>query len=70
MPARLTGALGYDRQISRTGGYRVLLGNAYSFSRRLRFNYEHGPDNNAMPADYAAAPRAPASRSRMPRNAR
>jgi hypothetical protein len=48
----LSGALGYDRQISRTGGYRVLLGEAYSFSRSLRFDYEHGPENNAMPADY------------------
>jgi hypothetical protein len=52
MPARLSGALGYDRQISRTGGYRVLLGDAYSFARSLRLDYEHGPENNAMPADY------------------
>jgi hypothetical protein len=51
-PARLSGALGYNRQISRTGGYRVLLGDAYSFSRSLRFDLEHGPENNAMPADY------------------
>lgn len=52
MPALLSGALGYNRQTSRTGGYRVLLGDAYSFSRSLRFDLEHGPENNAMPADY------------------
>jgi len=52
MPAGLSGAFDYNQHISRTGGYRVLLGDAYSFERSLRFDLEHGPENNAVPADY------------------
>ena len=51
-PSGLSGALDYNQQISRTGGYRVLLGDAYSFARSLRFDLEHGPEHNALPADY------------------
>lgn len=54
MPAHLSGALDYNRQISRTGGYRLLLGDAYAFSRSLRFDLEHGPEHNAVPADYTS----------------
>ncbi len=54
MPAGLSGAFDYNQHISRTGGYRVLLGDAYSFERSLRFDLEHGPENNAVPADYTS----------------
>jgi hypothetical protein len=47
-----SGALDYSRHISRTGGYRVLLGDVYPFEKRLRFTLEHGPENNQDDGDY------------------
>jgi hypothetical protein len=49
----LNGALDYSRQMARTGGYRLLVGDAYSFERNLKFTVEHGPEHNASDGDYA-----------------
>ena len=49
----LSGSLDYSRQISRTGGYRWLIGDAYRFDQSLKFTVEHGPEGNADDADYA-----------------
>jgi hypothetical protein len=49
----LNGALDYSRQLARTGGYRLLISDAYSFDKSLRFTVEHGPEHNAADADYA-----------------
>jgi hypothetical protein len=51
----LSGALDYSRQLARTGGYRLLVGDAYSFNRRLNFTVEHGPERNEAEGDYAGA---------------
>lgn len=49
----LAGALDYSRQLARTGGYRVLMSDAYSFTRSINFSIEHGPEDNAADGDYA-----------------
>ena len=49
----LSGALDYSRQLARTGGYRLLIGDAWSFRKSLKFTVEHGPEHNADDADYA-----------------
>jgi hypothetical protein len=49
----LSGALDYSRQLARTGGYRLLIGDAWSFAKSLRFTVEHGPEHNASDGDYA-----------------
>jgi hypothetical protein len=47
-----SGALDYSRQRGLSAGYRLLIGDAYSFSRSLRFDVEHGPERNADRTDY------------------
>jgi hypothetical protein len=49
----LSGALDYSRQLARTGGYRLLMSDAYSFTRSIDFSIEHGPEDNAADGDYA-----------------
>ena len=49
----LSGALDYSRQLARTGGYRFLLSDAYSFRRSLKLTIEHGPERNEAEGDYA-----------------
>lgn len=49
----LNGALDYSRQLARTGGYRLLLRDAYVFNESLSFSVEHGPEHNAADGDYA-----------------
>jgi hypothetical protein len=49
----LNGALDYSRMLARTGGYRLLVSDAYSFDRSLKFTVEHGPEHNADDGDYA-----------------
>ncbi len=50
----LTGCLGYQKPLGRTGGYRLLLGDAYAYGRSIRQTIEHGGENNSEPADYCA----------------
>jgi len=49
-----SGALLYQKPAGRTGAYRVLLPDAYSFRKSLKFTIEHGPEGNLVPADYTA----------------
>ena len=50
----LSGCLGYQKHLSRTGGYRLLLGDAYSFGESMRQTIEHSGTGNDIPTDYAA----------------
>ena len=49
-----SGCLEYNKAISRTGGYRLLIGDSYSFRRQLLYTIEHGGDGNAEPTDYVS----------------
>jgi hypothetical protein len=51
----LSGSLGYWNALSRTGGYRLFLGDSYAFRREIELTIEHGTDTaNAIPTDYAS----------------
>ncbi len=50
----LSGCLGYEKPLGRTGGYRFFLGDAYSFRQSLKLAIEHGPTGNQLRTDYAA----------------
>ncbi len=47
-----SGCLEYSKHISRTGGYRLFLGDAYSFRHSLRYTIEHGGEGNKVVTDY------------------
>ena len=49
-----SGCLDYKKPLGRTGGYRFLLADAYSFEKSILFTIEHAPTGNKMPTDYAA----------------
>jgi hypothetical protein len=50
----LSGSLIYDKPLSRTGGYRFMLGDLYPYREHLKFTIEHAPVDNMFPTDYAA----------------
>jgi len=50
----LSGCLGYQKHLGRTGGYRLMLGDAYAFRQSIRHTIEHAPTNNAIETDYSA----------------
>lgn len=50
----LSGALDYQKSMGRTGGYRLMLNDAYVFHKSLKFTIEHGGEGNKVAADYAA----------------
>jgi hypothetical protein len=50
----LSGCLDYKKPLGRTGGYRLLLTDAYAFAKSIDYTIEHGPEGNAVPADYAS----------------
>lgn len=50
----LSGALDYQKSTGRTGGYRLMLNDAYVFHKNLKLTIEHGGEGNQVPADYAA----------------
>jgi hypothetical protein len=49
----LSGCLGYQKHLGRTGGYRLLLGDAYSFNKSALQTIEHAGTGNEFPTDYA-----------------
>ncbi|MEO5822843.1 MAG: glycoside hydrolase family 172 protein [Vicinamibacteraceae bacterium] len=49
-----SGSLDFKRHLGRTGGYRLLLGDAYAFRESVKTTIEHGPTGNAVPADYTS----------------
>ncbi len=48
----LSGALDYQKYLGRTGGYRLMLTDAYSFQKSIKLTIEHGGEGNLVPADY------------------
>ena len=50
----LSGCLGYKKHLARTGGYRFLLGDAYSYRKSVLQTIEHAPTGNDLLNDYCA----------------
>ena len=50
----LSGCLGYQKHLGRTGGYRLMLGDAYAFRSSIRQTIEHSPEENSFETDYSA----------------
>jgi len=50
----LSGCLGYKKHLGRTGGYRFLLGDAYSYRKSTLQTIEHAPTGNDLLNDYCA----------------
>jgi hypothetical protein len=48
----LSGCLGYQKHLGRTGGYRLMLGDAYAFDKSILQTIEHAPTGNETPNDY------------------
>jgi hypothetical protein len=48
----LSGCLGYQKHLGRTGGYRLMLGDAYAFRQSIRHTIEHAPTENNLETDY------------------
>jgi hypothetical protein len=48
----LSGCLGYQKHLGRTGGYRLLLGDAYAYRRSILQTIEHAPTGNDLLNDY------------------
>ncbi|MCB1122698.1 MAG: DUF2961 domain-containing protein [Verrucomicrobiae bacterium] len=49
----LSGCLDYKNPLARTGGYRLMLTDAYSFRESALLTIEHSPTKNSFPTDYA-----------------
>ncbi len=50
----LSGCLAYKKHLGRTGGYRFLLGDAYSYNKSILQTIEHAPTGNDLINDYCA----------------
>jgi hypothetical protein len=50
----LSGCLAYKKHLGRTGGYRFLLGDAYSYHKSILQTIEHAPTGNDLLNDYCA----------------
>ena len=48
----MSGCLGYSKHLGRTGGYRFLVGDAYSFQKSIRQTIEHSGEKNDISTDY------------------
>ena len=48
----LSGCLGYKKHLGRTGGYRIMLGDAYAYNESILQTIEHAPTNNDILNDY------------------
>ncbi|MCU0961623.1 MAG: DUF2961 domain-containing protein [Pirellulaceae bacterium] len=48
----LSGCLAYHKPLGRTGGYRLLLGDKYTFRHSIRQTIEHAPTGNEQLTDY------------------
>ncbi|UCG57156.1 MAG: DUF2961 domain-containing protein [Phycisphaerales bacterium] len=48
----LSGCLAYKKHLSRTGGYRILLGDAYAYRKSILQTIEHAPTENSLLNDY------------------
>jgi hypothetical protein len=50
----LSGSLDFKRHLGRTGGYRFMLTDVYSFKESILSTIEHGPAGNRIPTDYTS----------------
>ncbi len=48
----LSGCLDYQKPLGRSGGYRLMLGDAYAFRQSIRQTIEHAPTGNDLETDY------------------
>jgi len=48
----LSGCLAYKKHLGRTGGYRIMLGDAYAYRESILQTIEHAPTNNDTLNDY------------------
>ena len=48
----LSGCLDYQKPLGRSGGYRLMLGDAYAFRKSIRQTIEHAPTGNDIETDY------------------
>jgi D-arabinan exo alpha-(1,3)/(1,5)-arabinofuranosidase (non-reducing end) len=48
----LSGCLGYQKHLARTGGYRLMLADAYAFRKSILHTIEHAPTENSLTNDY------------------
>ncbi|MBN2130985.1 MAG: DUF2961 domain-containing protein [Sedimentisphaerales bacterium] len=48
----LSGCLAYKKHLGRTGGYRIMLGDAYAYRQSILQTIEHAPTNNELLNDY------------------
>jgi hypothetical protein len=67
----LSGCLGYQKHLGRTGGYRILLTDAYAYRGSLRHVIEHSDVENKLLTDYVGvsflyADRPPREAGRLP----
>jgi hypothetical protein len=50
----LSGCLGYQKHLGRTGGYRFMLGDAYAYRESILQTIEHAPERNELINDYCS----------------
>jgi Protein of unknown function (DUF2961) len=50
----LSGCLDYAKHLGRTGGYRLFIGDAYAYRKRIRQTIEHSGEKNNIPTDYCS----------------
>jgi len=50
----LSGCLAYKKHLGRTGGYRIMLGDAYAYRKSILQTIEHAPTNNELLNDYCS----------------
>lgn len=50
----LSGCLGYYKHLGRTGGYRLMIGDAYAYEKSILQTIEHAPTENSLLNDYCA----------------
>ncbi len=50
----LSGCLGYEKHLGRTGAYRLFLGDAYAYRHSLKQTIEHSGQRNDIPTDYSS----------------
>jgi hypothetical protein len=50
----LSGCLGYEKPLGRTGAYRFFIGDTYVYRESLKQTIEHSGEGNNIPTDYCA----------------
>jgi hypothetical protein len=48
----LSGCLAYQKHLGRTGGYRLMIGDAFAFRESILHTIEHAPTGNELLTDY------------------